>query len=98
MADPVVNSSLPPEISGLLSRLRWRIRAYVWLEGVSLAVIWLGATFWLALALDYLPVLAGIGEMPRAARAVLLAVIAGALALIIYRWLFRRLLARLADR
>lgn len=98
MANRIARAGLPPEIRSLLAGLRWRIRAYVWLEGLSLAVVWLGATFWLGLALDYLPVLAGVGEMPRAARLILLIVVAAVFALILYRWLFRRIFARLADR
>jgi len=95
---PTPTRRLPPEIRGLLSGLRWRIRAYVWLEGLALGVVWLAATFWLALAMDYLPVLAGASEMPRAARAVMLAVIAAVLAWIFYRYIFRRAFVRLVDR
>ena len=89
---------LDASIRSLLAALRWRIRAYVWLEGISLGVIWLGLTFWAGLALDYLPVLAGASEMPRGARAVLLTIIAMVLAWILYRWVLRRTLVRLADR
>jgi len=89
---------LDPHIRSLLSGLRWRIRAYVWLEGICLGIIWLGLTFWVGLAMDYLPVLAGSSEMPRGARAVVLAIIALVLALILYRWVLRRTLVRLADR
>lgn len=97
MASESATDLLPHEIRQLLSGLRWRIRAYVWLQGLSLAVAWLGLTFWCGLALDYLPVLAGIGEMPRFARAALLAGIAAILAAILYRWVLRRAFVRLAD-
>jgi hypothetical protein len=89
---------LDPHLRSLLSGLRWRIRAYVWLEGISLGIIWLGLTFWVGLALDYLPVLAGASEMPRGARAVALGLIALGLAYVLYRWVFRRTFARLANR
>ena len=89
---------LDPRLAALLSGLRWRIRAYVWLEGLALGVIWLGLTFWVALALDYLPVLAGANEMPRAARAVVLAIVAAGLAYILYHWVFRRAFVPLANR
>ena len=89
---------LDPRLHSLLSGLRRRIRAYVWLEGLALGLIWLGATFWIGLALDYLPVLAGASEMPRAARAVVLAIVAAGLALILYRWVFRRAFVPLANR
>jgi hypothetical protein len=69
----------------------------VWLEGLAVALVWLGLTFWVALAIDYLPVLVGASEMPRAARAVLLVGIAGVLAFIVWRWILRRTFVRLAD-
>ena len=97
MASIPQNLRIADEIQSLLAGLRWRIRAYVWLEGLSLAVIWLGLTFWAALALDYLPILVGASEMPRAARGVVLAVIAGVLAFILYRWIFRRTFVPLND-
>ena len=86
------------EIVRLLSALRWRIRTYVWIEGISVAVVWVGLTFWASLAVDYLPVLLGASEMPRAARAVLLGVIAIVLAWILYRWVLRRTFVRLPNR
>ena len=89
---------LDPRIGSLLARLRWRIRAYVWLHGLALALVWLGATYWIALALDYLPVLAGATEMPRPARTVVLGVIAAVLAWILYRWVLRRTLVPLTNR
>lgn len=70
---------------------------YVWLEGLAVALIWLGLTFWIALAIDYLPVLVGASEMPRVARAVLLTAIAAVLGWILYRWILRRAFVRLAD-
>jgi hypothetical protein len=69
----------------------------VWLEGLAVALVWLGLTFWVALAIDYLPVLVGASEMPMAARAVLLVGIAGVLAFIVWRWILRRTFVRLAD-
>ena len=84
------NPELPPEIRRILSAVRWRIRGYVWLQGLSVAALWLGLTFWFALAVDYLPVLAGAGEMPQVGRAVLLVSVALLLAWILYRWVLRR--------
>ncbi len=89
---------LDPQIESLLAGLRWRIRAYVCLQGLSVALIWLGATFWITLALDYLPVLAGASEMPRGARVVVLLVIATVLAVILYRWVLSRMLMPLTNR
>ena len=90
--------NLAPEIRRKLAALRWRIRSYVWLQGLSMAAIWLIATFWLELTLDYTPILLGASEMPQAARGVLLIGIATVLAIILYRWIGRRLAVRLADR
>lgn len=89
---------LDPLIRHLLGRLRWRVRVYVCLEGLALSCLWLGLTFWAALALDYFPVLVGASEMPWTARAVVLALIAGVLIAILYRWILRRIFVPLADR
>ena len=89
---------LAADVRSVLAGLRWRIVAYLWLEGISLALIWLGVTFWIALALDYLPVLVGASEMPQWTRAILLLVMAGGFGYILYRWVFERLSAPLSDR
>lgn len=89
---------LPSEIREVLGALRRRIRVYVWLEGLAVALIWVGLTFWAALALDYLPILVGASELPRAVRLGILAVIAVVLAVILYRWILRRVFATLRDR
>ncbi len=89
--------TLGSDIQARLAQLRRRIKIYVWSEGLSLALIWLGATFWIGLAVDYLPVLVGASEMPRAARVVLLSIIAAVLAYVIYRWIFRRVFIRMPD-
>jgi hypothetical protein len=91
-------SALSAQISSLLSRLRWRIRAYVWAEGLALAAVWIGLTFWLGLALDYVPVRLGASEMPLAARVTLLVVVAAVLAYLLYRWVWRRGFVPLASR
>lgn len=89
---------LHPSLRQLLGGLRWRIRAYVWLEGLSLAAVWLGLTFWVSFALDYFPVRMGASELPREARLLLLVAIAGGLAFVLWRYIFRRTFVRLADR
>ena len=90
-------SQLSPEVSGLLSRLRRGIRTYVWIEGIAVAVTWIGAMFWLALALDYLPVLFGMRELPRGPRLVILIVVGLVLGWILYRWVFRRVFFPIRD-
>lgn len=98
MAENRPNLSLTPEIRSLLAGLRRRIRGYVVLYGAALALIWLGVTFWAAIALDYFPVVVGATEMPIAPRAVMLAVIAVVAAYILIRFIFLRLFVRLNDR
>lgn len=89
---------LPVEIRSLLARLRRRIRGYIWLQGSALAIAWLTLAFWCALAMDYLPVLAGADEMPRGARVLVLVCVAAMLTWIVYRWILRRAFVPLADR
>ena len=97
MATHTEHPELGADVLSLLAQLRRRIRMYVWVEGLSLALLWLGTTFWIGLAIDYLPVLMGASEMPRVPRLVLLAVIAAILAYVLYRWVFQRAFARLPD-
>ncbi|MBI1903351.1 MAG: hypothetical protein HYS13_19795 [Planctomycetia bacterium] len=61
---PPPPAPLAPAITGALSRLRNRIRGYVWVEGLALAVAWLGLAFWLSLAIDWLPVKLGAYDEP----------------------------------
>ncbi|MBC8353975.1 MAG: hypothetical protein H8E66_18415 [Planctomycetes bacterium] len=98
MANNPTGPRIPRRIRRALGGLRWRIRAYVVIQGLSVAVSWVCLTFWAGLALDYLPVLLGADEMPRAARAVVLAAIAIVLGVILYRWILRRAFVRMADR
>ncbi|HEX5105763.1 MAG TPA: hypothetical protein VFV87_18210, partial [Pirellulaceae bacterium] len=98
MATTLPATALTPYPRSLLAGLRWRIRLYVWLEGLAVAVIWLGLMFWLSLGLDYLPVVVGASEMPAAARGVLLAATGIVLAWLFYQFVLRRTFVRLADR
>ena len=63
-----------------------------------MAAIWLGAMFWVGLAIDYLPVLLGASEMPWNARLNLLLLVAAVLLYITLRWILSRLLVRMSDR
>src|SRR5262245_2587335 len=98
MATAYPEIALTSDLQSLLAGLRWRIRLYIWLEGLALAVIWLGAMFWIGLALDYLPVLMGASEMPAVARGVLLAATGVVLGFILYRWIGRRTFVGLGNR
>ncbi len=86
------------EIDRKLSSLRSKIRVYVVVHGLMLAIVWLCLSYWVALALDYGPVLLGLNEMPQGGRVVVLLVIALMLGWILYRWVFRRVFADLNDR
>jgi hypothetical protein len=85
-------------IQASLARLRRRIRLYVLLQGFAALVLWLGLTFWVGFAIDYLPVLLGASEMPRVARAIFLGSVAIGAAYVTYRWLLARLWVPLEDR
>src|SRR5438105_72907 len=98
MATTYQEFALTHDLRSVLTGLRWRIRLYIWAEGLALAAIWLGLMFWIGFGLDYLPVLLGASEMPAAARAVLLAITGLGLAAILYRWIGRRAFVRLSDR
>ena len=98
MATGSASVALTSDLQSLLAGLRWRIRLFIWLEGLSLAVIWLAAMFWIGFALDYLPVLVGASEMPAVARAILLVGTGGVLAFILYRWILSRAFVQLGDR
>jgi hypothetical protein len=91
------NPSISPDVQRVLDQIRAGIRRYVWIEGISIALIWICVTFWLALAIDYLPVLAGMNEMPWQARAFVLILISTVFAWIAWRWIFRRAFVRFKD-
>jgi hypothetical protein len=98
MASTTTPLELTPDLRSLLAALRWRIRLYIWAEGLAVAVFWLGAMFWAGLAMDYLPVWLGASEMPQLARGVLLALVGVVLAAILYRLILQRTLVHLRDR
>ena len=91
MASISSHPPLSPEIHGLLARVRARIRRYVWADGLSLALLWLGVAFWGSLAFDWL------FEPPPAVRIALLAAVGGILGYVLYRYLFRRAFVPLSD-
>ncbi|QDU93145.1 hypothetical protein [Lignipirellula cremea] len=97
MATSTDNYELASNIRSLLGGVRSWIRTYIWFEGIAVALLWLGATFWLAIGADYLFVLLGASELPWQARAVLLVGIAGVLAFILYWWIIRRAFVSLQD-
>ncbi|HIA64209.1 MAG TPA: hypothetical protein EYN93_15185, partial [Planctomycetaceae bacterium] len=93
-----LTSQLDPKIQQLLQTLRTRIKMYVWVEGISLGMIWVTSMFWIGLAMDYLPILVGANELSSVARAILLGIVAAALGYILYRWVFQRAFIAFSDR
>ena len=90
--------TIPPQVRSVLSGLRWRIRGYVLLDGLILAIGWTAATFWVSLAADYLPILAGASELPTMVRAIMLAAVLVSLLYIVHRWIVSRITVPLSDR
>jgi len=82
---------LASELQALLGALRGKIRRYVWLEGLSAAVAWLGAAFWTSLAIDWL------FEPPPVVRQIVLATALGGLAWVLFALVARRALVPLRD-
>ncbi|MDP6444407.1 MAG: hypothetical protein QF805_11500, partial [Pirellulaceae bacterium] len=89
---------LSHDIRRVLSKLRWRIRFYVWLEGFLAIAVWVGLTFWLGLALDYLPVLMWANELPWGARAFGLGMVGAVSLWLVFRYILRRTFVPLRDR
>ncbi len=89
-----IKSTVPlePAIESLLARLRRRIRAYVWADGLAAVFVLLGAAFWISLALDW-----GF-EPPRPLRATLLMAVGAGLVWVVLRYLVLRLLVPLRNR
>jgi len=109
MASQVENPKLASNIQTLLSGLRWRIRSYVWIEGLAVALAWIGLTFWVVVAIDYgpvlvgkwlgglIPMLAGLPEASVPVRAAMLTLILGSSLFILFRWILRRAFVPMAD-
>ena len=99
MTNSTPGHEIPAKISTKLDLLRLYIRTYIWIEGLALAVIWLGLLFWIGLMIDYGPViLFGASEMPYTARVVFLVVVGAGLAAILYRYIARRAFVQLRGK
>ena len=82
---------LPPAVRRILDDVRRRIRAYVWLHGLALLVLLLGAAFWLGLAMDWL-----FEPSPQVRQAAFI-VIGGLAVYVAYRYLLRRVFVPIPD-
>jgi hypothetical protein len=83
--------SVAEPIRALLSGLRRKIRSYIWIQGLALAVAWLALSFWVTLALDWMI------EPPAAFRALLLVAVAAMLLWLVYRFILVRAFVPLRD-
>jgi hypothetical protein len=82
---------LVPAVKSLLSNLRRKVRCYVWAEGLANSLAWLGAAFWITLAIDW------FFEPPVYVRIILLCTAIGVLAAILVRKIVHRAFAHLSD-
>lgn len=82
---------LPIAVAELLDKLRRQIRRYVWREGLSQAIAWLGIAFWASLAIDW------FFEPPSRVRAAMLAVGIGVFLWIVVQRIVGRMVTPLRD-
>ncbi len=73
--DTPPSTATSPQLRQVLAQLRTRIRGYVVVEGCAVIAIWLIALFLVGLAIDYLPVLVGLTELPKPLRVFFLVVL-----------------------
>jgi hypothetical protein len=82
---------LAPAVKTQLDNLRLRIRQYVWAEGIANGLAWLGAAFWITLAIDW------FFEPSVSIRILLLCAVICVLLIILIRQIVRRLFVHLTD-
>ncbi|HWA98718.1 MAG TPA: hypothetical protein VG713_09510 [Pirellulales bacterium] len=92
MAIAATEARLDHTLAALLGRLRWRIRAYIVAQGISLTVITAILAFALLVVIDW------VFEPTRDVRLVLLVLAVAATAYSAWRWLLDRLRVALPDR
>ena len=78
-------------VRAMLRALRWRIRRYVWMHGLALAVVWLSVAFWGSLGCDW------FFEPSRNVRLALLGIVGVVAAWIVLKLILSRSFARLTD-
>ncbi|MCA9237496.1 MAG: hypothetical protein KDA44_18605 [Planctomycetales bacterium] len=91
MATVAPQFDIPRSVARTISRLRWLVRGYVWLEGLFALAIVAGAAYWIGLLLDWL------FEPTPAVRFLLWLGAGAATAWALYRYIFRRTFAKLPD-
>jgi hypothetical protein len=91
MAEKVPQHELPGQVRSVLSSVRRRIRAYVWIQGIAIVVFVAGVMFWLAMGLDRL------FEPSPAVRQVGLFIIAAITLYVAWRYILRRIAVPISD-
>ncbi|MFO1066753.1 MAG: hypothetical protein U0892_23080 [Pirellulales bacterium] len=89
---------LAAELKQLLVSARGEIRRYLALDGLMITLIIIGSVFWLAAAMDYLPVRVGSSETPRWVRTAWLIIMGCGVAWALVWRLGRRLVVPMRDR
>lgn len=85
-------SDISPAIREKLSQLRTRIRLYVLIEGLALAIAFVGFAFWASFLLDYQ------AELPPPARQAILGLMIAGLAGVLFWYVGRRVFVSFSDR
>ena len=91
MNPDLIQPRLATGVRAMLRALRWRIRRYIWIHGLGLAVVWLSVAFWVSLGCDW------FFEPSRNARAALLSIVGLVLVWIVFKLILQRSLVRLTD-
>ena len=89
--------SISPPIARLLGRVRRRIRFVVFLEGLLAVIVATLLCFWIAFALDYLPVMFGFSELSTVSRTMLLVIVVAIAIVQLYRFIGRRLFVSMRN-
>jgi len=82
---------IAPRVEAVLGALRRRIRAYIWVQGLTSAAAWLGVAFWISLAGDW------FFEPPAAVRVAAVAIVGLIFAGILTKMIALRTFVRLSD-
>jgi len=88
---------LDPQLRALLASIRRQVRQYIVADSMLAVAALILVAFWIGLLVDFLPVRLGGTEMPRSARAVLLAAVGGAILVLLVKLLWGRLRRPLRD-
>ena len=89
---------LPHNVRSLLDAVRAKLRSYLLIKSVMMALVWCMLIFWLGGGVDYLPTKLGASEMPHWARVFMLAAMGVGLAWCFLFWLLPRLWRKMPDR